>query len=250
MSGEEKPDDENEPLKEGKEHFQEGAQKILEGGIEKGREQRENIGYYRRNQDQILEDLGINKQKEPATEGLIILIPLLVVGAIVAWLFDKIELIPYNELLNFSNYYVINQSVKLAALLVIGATLSTFLGKLKRTDKGYEFEKLIDELIGNIPFLGAIYRISKVTTETIIEGTEELSKPVKIEIEEIEMTAFKTGNTTERGRELLFLPTAPNISSGLILEVKPENVIETDETAEQALTRTLSAGFGQNNSGK
>lgn len=246
MSDEEKPDD-GEPFKEGKEHFQEGAQKILEGGIEKGREKRKNIGYYRRNQDKILEDLGINNQKEPATEGLIVLIPLLVVGAIIAWLFDKIEEIPYNALLNFSDYYVVNQSVKLAALLVIGATLSALLGKLTRTSTGFELEKLVDRIIGKIPFLGVIYRITKVTTETIIEGTEELSKPVKIEIGEIEMTAFKTGNTTENGRQILFLPTAPNISSGLILEVRPENIIETDETAEQALTRTLSAGFGQSN---
>jgi len=233
-------------FRDGKAHLQEGAQKILEGGIAKGREQRENIGYYRRNQDEILEDLGFTRQKEPAVEGLIVLLPILIVGLVVAWLFQKIELIPYNEVLNFTEYYVLNQSVKLSALLVLGAALSTAIGKLTRTRTGFELEKIVDNIIGSIPFLGGIYRITKVTTETVIEGTEELSKPVKIELNNVKLTAFKTGNVSPEGREILFLPTSPNIPTGLILEVKPEHIIETDETAEEALTRTLSAGFGQN----
>lgn len=173
------------------------------------------------------------------------MLPIFIVSLVISWLFSKIEQIPYNELLNITPYYIVNQSAKLAALLIIGTVAVTFTGQAVKTASGFKVEKLLDELIGNIHFLGAIYRITKVTTETVIEGTEELSKPVKIEVAGMRMTAFKTGNTAESGREILFMPTAPNISSGLILEVKPENIIETDESPEQALTRTLSAGFGQ-----
>lgn len=234
-----------EKIGDGKEKIQEGAQKLMKGGLEKGREKRERLRYYRRNRSEILEDFGINKQKAPAAEGLIVLLPMVIVGVVIAWLFDKIELIPYNGLLNLTNYYVLNQSIKLAALLTAGTLLAAFTGKVVRTESGFKVEKMIDKAIGRIPFLGGIYRITKVTTETIIDGPEELSKPVKLEIGDIKMTAFKTGNRTEDGREILFLPTAPNITSGLILEVKPEEIIETDESAEKALTRTLSAGFGQ-----
>jgi len=59
------------------------------------------------------------------------------------------------------------------------------------------------------------------------------------------MTAFKTGKTTEDGRELLFLPTAPNITTGFVVEVEPSEFEETDESVEDALTRVLSAGFGE-----
>lgn len=239
--------DPEEELQDGKEQLQEGAQKIMKGGIEKGKQQKENLKYYHRNRSEVLGDLGFKfgQQKEPAAQGLIVLLPIFVVGLVVNWLFSKIEQIPYNELLNITPYYIVNQSAKLAALLIIGTVTVTFTGQAVKTASGFKVEKIIDELIGNIPFLGAIYRITKVTTETVIEGTEELSKPVKIEVAGMRMTAFKTGNTTESGREILFMPTAPNISSGLILEVKPENIIETDESPEQALTRTLSAGFGQ-----
>jgi uncharacterized membrane protein len=39
------------------------------------------------------------------------------------------------------------------------------------------------------------------------------------------------------------MPTAPNITTGFIIEVETSDITETDETVEEALTRTLSAGF-------
>jgi uncharacterized membrane protein len=57
------------------------------------------------------------------------------------------------------------------------------------------------------------------------------------------MTAFKTGKTTADGRDVLFLPTAPNITSGYVIEVEPANYESTGESVEDALTRILSAGF-------
>ena len=61
------------------------------------------------------------------------------------------------------------------------------------------------------------------------------------------MTAFKTGKRTEDGRDVLFLPTAPNITTGFVVEVDPDAYEETDERVEDALTRVLSAGFGETN---
>jgi len=58
------------------------------------------------------------------------------------------------------------------------------------------------------------------------------------------MTAFKTGKTTDDGRIVLFLPTAPNITTGFVIEIEPEDVTEVDERVEEALMRILSAGFG------
>jgi uncharacterized membrane protein len=58
------------------------------------------------------------------------------------------------------------------------------------------------------------------------------------------MTAFKTGKSTDDGREVLFLPTAPNITTGYVIEVESDEYVETNESVEDALTRILSAGFG------
>ncbi len=68
---------------------------------------------------------------------------------------------------------------------------------------------------------------------------------MKLEVwDGMRMTAFKTGQTTEDGREVLFLPTAPNITTGYVVEVEPHRYEEIDERVEEALTRILSAGFG------
>jgi uncharacterized membrane protein len=59
------------------------------------------------------------------------------------------------------------------------------------------------------------------------------------------MTAFKTGKTTDDGRDVLFLPTSPNITTGFVIEVESDQYEVTDERVEDALTRVLSAGFGE-----
>jgi uncharacterized membrane protein len=44
---------------------------------------------------------------------------------------------------------------------------------------------------------------------------------------------------------VLFLPTAPNITTGFVMEVEEDRVEETGERVEEALTRVLSAGFAE-----
>jgi len=84
-----------------------------------------------------------------------------------------------------------------------------------------------------------------MAVETAVGSTDELQAPVKLETwDGLRMTAFKTGKTTSDGRELLFLPTAPNITTGFVVEVDPDRYEETGESVEDALTRVLSAGFG------
>jgi uncharacterized membrane protein len=91
-----------------------------------------------------------------------------------------------------------------------------------------------------------VYNASKLAVETAVTGTDELQAPVRVEMwNEARVTAFKTGKVTDDGRLVLFMPTAPNITTGFVVEVAPENVIETDETVEEALTRILSAGFAE-----
>ena len=48
------------------------------------------------------------------------------------------------------------------------------------------------------------------------------------------MTAFKTGKVTEDGREVLFLPTSPNITTGFVIEVESSRITELDEDVEDA----------------
>ncbi|GGN91329.1 MULTISPECIES: DUF502 domain-containing protein [Haloarcula] len=135
--------------------------------------------------------------------------------------------------------------------LVLFVLLVFSVGYLMRTAFGDFVEGALDDAMNQVPGLRVVYNASKMAVETAVSGTEELQTPVKIEAwDGMRMTAFKTGQTTDDGRDVLFLPTAPNITSGYVVEVDPEDYEETDERVEEALTRILSAGFGDTHEGE
>jgi uncharacterized membrane protein len=115
-----------------------------------------------------------------------------------------------------------------------------------RTAIGRLIEEQLDRIMNQLPGLRVVYNASKMAVETAVTGTADLQKPVRLEVwDGLRMTAFKTGQRTDDGRELLFLPTAPNITTGFVVEVEPDRYEEVDERVEDALTRVLSGGFGE-----
>jgi len=133
--------------------------------------------------------------------------------------------------------------VSLALVLFVLVVFS--VGYLMRTAFGDFVEQSLDDAMNHVPGLRVVYNASKMAVETALSGTDELQKPVKLEVwDGMRMTAFKTGQTTDDGRDVLFLPTAPNITTGYVIEVESHQYEETDERVEDALTRILSAGFG------
>ncbi|ODR79486.1 hypothetical protein BG842_05670 [Haladaptatus sp. W1] len=189
--------------------------------------------------------------KRDAGSGLIVLAPLLVTAYIIAWLFLKIAGLPFLE--DLPKYVLFGGLIKIPpALIRVGIVLAVFtalvfsIGYLMRTTLGSVVENAIDGTMNRVPGLRIVYNASKMAAETALSDTNQLQKPVKIETwNGLRMTAFKTGKQAEDGRELLFLPTAPNITTGFVIEVESDDITETDESVEDALTRILSAGFGE-----
>ena len=179
--------------------------------------------------------------KRDAASGLIVLAPLLVTAYLVAWLYLQVAKVPIPgpELKDYQ---------KVMITLVVFTTLVFSVGYLMRTTVGSLVENAIDGVMNQLPGLRVVYNASKMAAETALSDTNQLQKPVKLETwNGMRMTAFKTGKATDDGREVLFLPTAPNITTGFVVEVPPDRFTETDESVEDALTRILSAGFGENN---
>lgn len=183
--------------------------------------------------------------KRDFASGLIVLVPILVTLYVLYWLFGLI-----------AGFALIATQVSDPFLAVL-LTLLVFVlmvfsvGYMMRTAIGGIVEGVIDTVINKLPGLRIIYNASKMAVETVFSGgTGEFQKPVKVEPwEGMRMTAFKTGKDTPDDREVIFLPTSPNITTGFVLEVDSERIDETGETVEDALTRVLSAGFGENDSG-
>jgi uncharacterized membrane protein len=188
--------------------------------------------------------------KRDFASGLVILVPLLVTAYIILWLYTALAAVPLPVEGVFvtidGTEYSLETPLTVLLTLVIFVLLVFSLGYLMRTAFGDVIEGGLDGVMNQVPGLRVVYNASKMAVETVVSGTDELQAPVKIETwQGLRMTAFKTGKTTEDGRDVLFLPTAPNITTGFVIEVDPDAYEETDERVEEALTRVLSAGFGE-----
>jgi uncharacterized membrane protein len=190
--------------------------------------------------------------KRDFASGLIILLPLLVTAYIIFWLYVRLAGVPLP--VNIEPIRIYGETVDLAGPIRVVLTLTIFVllvfsvGYLMRTAFGDFLESGIDGVMNQLPGLRVVYNASKMAVETAVSGADELQEPVKLETwQGLRMTAFKTGQSTEDGRDVLFLPTAPNITTGFVVEVDPDAYEETNESVENALTRVLSAGFGDAN---
>lgn len=175
--------------------------------------------------------------KRDFASGLIILVPLLVTIVVLAWIYNRLTQVPIP---------VESDPVRALLSIVIFILLVFSVGYLMRTAVGSVLERALDDIINQLPGLRVIYNASKMAVETALSGTSDLQAPVRLEVwDGLRMTAFKTGKQTADGRDVLFLPTAPNITSGFVIEVEEDRYEEIDDSVEQALTRILSAGFGE-----
>jgi uncharacterized membrane protein len=193
--------------------------------------------------------------KRDFASGLIVVLPVLVSAYVIAWLYGVISAITPQRVIKVDLLTDLGVSPGVASTLVeplrVLVVLAVFVvfvfsvGYLMRTAVGNLAEGLIDNMANRVPGLRVVYNASKMAAETALGGTDSLQKPVRLEpISGMRLTAFKTGKTTEDGREVVFMPTAPNITTGFVIEVPPDRLEETDERVEDALTRILSAGFG------
>ena len=174
--------------------------------------------------------------------GLIVLAPILVTFYVIYWVYARIQGIGVLQ------QTVGNPVARVLLLLLLFVLVVFAVGYMMRTAVGSIVEDVIDDLINKLPGLRIIYNASKMAVETVLSGgADEFQKPVKIEpVPGMRVTAFKTGKTTDDGREVVFMPTSPNITSGYVIEVSSENIVDAEESVEDALTRVLSAGFGEN----
>ncbi|MFC5279898.1 DUF502 domain-containing protein [Halorubrum rubrum] len=185
--------------------------------------------------------------KRDFASGLIVLAPLLVLLLVIRWIYLHIASIPLIDALQPNWIPAPLEPVsRVVIAIAVLSTLVLAVGYFMRTTLGRIAEAKIDDTINRIPALRVVYNASKLAAETAISGTEELQNPVYIETwAGIRMTAFRTGKKTRDGKIVLFMPTAPNITTGFVIEVSPDRVEDTGESVEEGMTRILSAGFGE-----
>ncbi|WP_255291456.1 DUF502 domain-containing protein [Natrinema sp. CBA1119] len=201
--------------------------------------------------------------KRDFASGLVVLGPILVTLYAIYWLYGLVAgltpglildsgaltpLIPGSSDQAVQTREQLAQFLRVIVALTVFVILTFSVGYLMRTTVGGLVERLVDNIANRVPVIRVVYNASKMAAETAFGEQDSLQKPVKIETwEGLRMTAFKTGKVTGDGREVLFLPTSPNITTGYVVEVESDEITELDEDVEDALTRVLSAGFGDAN---
>lgn len=187
--------------------------------------------------------------KRDFASGLVLLVPLLVVFIVIRWIYQYIASVPLIgtiELVEVGIPGGLVPFVRTIIALTVFTTVVLAAGYFMRTTMGRVAEEQLDHFVNRLPALRVVYNASKLAVETALSGTEDLQAPVYVETwAGIRMTAFKTGKQTRDGKVVLFMPTAPNITSGFVIEVEQERIEETGERVEEALTRILSAGFAE-----
>lgn len=201
--------------------------------------------------------------KRDFASGLIVLGPVLVTLYVIYWLYGLVAGITPGLILDEAalrplisgdgpqaqqTREQIAQFLRVVVALTVFIILTFSVGYLMRTTVGGLVERLVDNVANRVPVIRVVYNASKMAAETAFGEQDSLQTPVKLETwDGLRMTAFKTGKVTEDGREVLFLPTSPNITTGFVIEVESDRITELDEDVEDALTRVLSAGFGDSN---
>ena len=178
--------------------------------------------------------------KRDFASGLVVLLPIIVTLYVVYWLYVRLASV---ALLTGT---IQNPLARVLITLLVFVLVVFAIGYLMRTALGSIAEDYIDGVFNRLPGLRIVYNASKMGVETALTGTSDLQTPVKVEVwDNMRMTAFKTGKKSKEGRDILFLPTAPNITTGFVIEMEREDYEVIDEKVEDALTRVLSAGFGE-----
>src|ERR1700710_779519 len=141
--------------------------------------------------------------------------------------------------------------------LIVAVFALTLLGFLTANLIGRTLVDLGEKLLGRIPAVRAIYRGLKQVFETLISGSGSrfrrvgpvefpspgmwsivlISQPPSVEI------ANKLPGNKEQVS--VFLPCAPNPTTGFFFYVPRSKIIEVDMSAEDAATRIMSCGVSQ-----
>ncbi|MET0291525.1 MAG: DUF502 domain-containing protein [Steroidobacteraceae bacterium] len=132
----------------------------------------------------------------------------------------------------------------LIVLLFTGLLVANFIGR--------QFVDWWEELLNRIPLVRSIYSGVKGLTETLVSGTgASFRKVVMIEYPRKEMWSFgfvtasgiaEIDKRTGKAQVCVYVPTTPNPTSGLIVMVPEDEVVELEMSVDAAMKMIVTLG--------
>ena len=173
--------------------------------------------------------------------GFLVLVPLLIVIVIIRFIFVAMDGL-------FRPFFAgrpwdiqgIGVVISLILLYVVGAFFA-----------GRRLQSWQDAILSRIPLVSTIYSVSRQSIEALSSPTgHHFSRVVFLEYPRpgVRAMGFVTGHLHSGLNEgppivVVYIPTVPNPTSGMLAWVPEEEVIETDFTVEEAMKAVFSGGI-------
>lgn len=136
--------------------------------------------------------------------------------------------------------YVIGTVFTLGVIFVVGTLTTRVIGQ--------QLLESFEGMLAKVPFVYMIYSSTKKVVSALQTKQDNVQRVCLIDFPNADMRAIgfamRTFHETTTGQELtaVFVPTAPNPTSGYLEIVPSENVIPIDLTSEQAMAMIVSGG--------
>lgn len=184
----------------------------------------------------------IRKLRTMFIAGLIVVVPIGLTIWIIVWLFNSIDGVLQPIILYFygQSFTGIGIAITLILILVVGAIATNVLGR--------RMVRWGESMLGKIPVARRLYTALKDVFQSFSDtGTGGFLQVVLIEFpaKGMKTIGFITNeDVDEEGRKLInvFIPTAPNPTTGFLEIVREEDIIRTDISVDDALKMAVSGG--------
>ncbi len=187
--------------------------------------------------------------------GLLVVLPIFVTFFVIKFLFTMIGGILSPVVIKTVGFFGFSPNSKIdefvvtsvafvltfIALYFIGVVATNFFGKL--------ILSFFEAILHKTPIIKNVYTSSKQLIEIIsLPGRQSFKRVVIVEYPRVGMKAFAfvTGNIkTKDGTELtsIFIPTTPNPTSGFLIYLPEDDIIETDMNIEEGMKLIISGGI-------
>ncbi len=207
----------------------------------------------------------LNSLKSKFIAGILVITPAFVSIFIIFFIFDKIDKLISPLVVRFIQKYFINIElphfvITLLSLLFLFLFI-LFVGIIAENFIGKRIIRLIDKLLSSMPLIKGIYVAMKQLLDAFrLTNSKKFNKVVFVEYPKKDMwvigfttsplcndiSKYFSGKEDEKAVMVnVFIPTTPNPTSGYLIVVNSQDVIETDLSIEEAVKYVVSGGVIQ-----
>ncbi len=174
--------------------------------------------------------------------GLFVFIPIAITVWLVFWLLSFVNdlVLPVLKyIIPIPDIPGIGILVTLLIIFIVGLLAQNYFGK--------KILQFWDAFIDRIPLVRSVYHATRQMMENLFNGKTKFRKTVLVDFPRkgILSIGFVASETVINGEDyyVVYVPTAPNPTSGYTLFVKKDEVIHTDMTVDEATKIILSGGI-------